>query len=394
MNPAHGTDTRRGPVLDHQFDGACVNGTPPESPHTGAPPSALAAVPDHAPDHAPDDTRDQARGQALLDALVDARVDHAVLRDRDAARADGTLTLLVARDDAPRADAALRALGLVATTAADGMGGRDYLGYDGDTGAWTRVVVTTDPSFGRGAGNRSWRPSLRHVRRWSLVVLRRALDVWRGLRGRRGLVVALVGPDGAGKTTLARALVREAPLRARRIYMGTNREAGNVLALGSWVARRRAVLGPRDRGVRRLALRTLGAVAHLAEQRYRHALALQHRARGGIVVFDRYAIDLDVNARLRRTSVTPLRRLRNWMLHAGALRPDLVLVLDAPGEVLYARKGEHSPDRLERMRRAYAALGSECPDVVVIDAAQDTGAVCRTVTALLWARCGARARAS
>jgi len=232
------------------------------------------------------------------------------------------------------------------------------------------------------------------ARRGSAAAPREALAASRGPSRRRGLVVALVGPDGAGKTTLARSLEGEAPLRARRIYMGTNRDAGDALAIGGWVARRRAALGDRDRGVARLALKALGAVAHLAEQRYRHALALQHWARGGIVVFDRYALDLDVNARLQRAPVSPARRLKNWLLHAGTLRPDLVLVLDAPGEVLYARKGEHSPDRLERMRRAYVALGSEFPEVVVIDAAQDAGAVRRTVTSLLWARRGARPRAS
>jgi thymidylate kinase len=78
--------------------------------------------------------------------------------------------------------------------------------------------------------------------------------------------------------------------------------------------------------------------------------------------------------------------VKRWLMHAGGVRPDLVLVLDAPGEVLYARKGEHSPDQLERMRRAYAALGGGGTEVVVIDAARDARAVRRTVTSLLWAR--------
>jgi thymidylate kinase len=152
------------------------------------------------------------------------------------------------------------------------------------------------------------------------------------------------------------------------------------------VARRREAIGDQARGLTWLAIKALGFATHLAEEQYRHALARRHRARGGIVVFDRYTLDANVNARLRRTPTSWARRLRDALLQAGACRPDLVLVLDAPGEVLYARKGEHSPGRLEQMRRAYSALAAEFPEVVVIDASRDAGAVCRTVTSLLWAR--------
>jgi hypothetical protein len=33
--------------------------------------------------------------------------------------------------------------------------------------------------------------------------------------------------------------------------------------------------------------------------------------------------------------------------------PDAVVVLDAPGELLFQRKGEHTPERLERWRQGY-----------------------------------------
>ncbi len=41
---------------------------------------------------------------------------------------------------------------------------------------------------------------------------------------------------------------------------------------------------------------------------------------------------------------------------AAAPRPDIVLVLDAPAEVLLARKGEHDLVALERARVGYARL--------------------------------------
>lgn len=205
------------------------------------------------------------------------------------------------------------------------------------------------------------------------------------LRLRRpGMVVALLGPDGAGKTTLAEALMREVPLRARRVYMGTNPTAGDALSLRRGVVRRRAAVG--DGRLEGMALKLVDSILHLAEERYRHLLALQHRARGGIVVLDRCALDLIVNARLARARARSLGWLRFWLLHAGEPHPDLVLVLDAPGEVLHARKGEHDPCRLERMRRAYAALERERPDVMLIDARQGAEDVSRTVISLLWSR--------
>src|SRR5437667_23836 len=41
--------------------------------------------------------------------------------------------------------------------------------------------------------------------------------------------VALIGPDGAGKTTIGRRLEKSLPLPVRYLYMGVNAEASNAL---------------------------------------------------------------------------------------------------------------------------------------------------------------------
>ena len=47
-------------------------------------------------------------------------------------------------------------------------------------------------------------------------------------RKRRGFTIALIGPDGAGKTTLAERLQQKLPFPIRYLYMGVSIESSNV----------------------------------------------------------------------------------------------------------------------------------------------------------------------
>lgn len=63
---------------------------------------------------------------------------------------------------------------------------------------------------------------------------------------------------------------------------------------------------------------------------------------------------------------------------------DLMLVLDAPGAAMYARKGEHSANLLEVQRQRYRRLGERVPHVIVIDATEGADAVARRAATLVW----------
>ncbi len=74
-----------------------------------------------------------------------------------------------------------------------------------------------------------------------------------------------------------------------------------------------------------------------------------------------------------------------WVLAHLAPRPDLVLVLDLPGEVAFARRGEFTPEGLEAVRQGFLALVSRL-DAEVVDASAPVEQVCDDVVARIRTR--------
>lgn len=217
--------------------------------------------------------------------------------------------------------------------------------------------------------------------------------------------VALIGADGAGKTTIGRRLEQEQPLPLKYLYMGVNPEASNHLlptsrliqAAKRLLGRRKNQGGPPDPRRRRARQARLlpRAASHaksllrlgnqLAEEWYRQVLAAYYGRRGYVVLFDRhffsdyYAHDIAGAARTR----TPAQRLHGFVLQRLYPRPDLQILLQAPPEVLYERKGEGSVALLARRQREYWLMASKAAHFAVVDAAQSPDDVYRDVTAVI-----------
>jgi hypothetical protein len=172
--------------------------------------------------------------------------------------------------------------------------------------------------------------------------------------------IALLAPDGAGKSTLTAGIRDSFPFPVTTVYMGLYQD------------RRRS---------RWSRMPGLGLAVNLGTQWRRYLTARARQAAGHLVVFDRYTFDALLPTSRRLTAVG---RLRRWLLARSCPAPDLVVVLDAPGDVLYARKQEHDPIVLERQRQAYLQMGATIPGVAVVDATADADGLRQTVMALVW----------
>jgi thymidylate kinase len=216
----------------------------------------------------------------------------------------------------------------------------------------------------------------------------------------RGFTVALIGCDGAGKTTVARTIEARGRLPVRYLYMGVSPDSSNhqlpTTRLAHVLKRARGAppdtAGPRapagpapPRGLVRRARKamrsTLRLANRVAEEWYRQLLAQVHLRRGRIVLFDRHftadyhAADVAADGR------TLSRRAHGFLLRRAYPRPSLAILLDAPPEVLFARKGEGTIASLRRRRDEYLALGATFERFAVIDAREPLEAVVAQVEA-------------
>lgn len=202
-----------------------------------------------------------------------------------------------------------------------------------DAGCWDDVLAASprlrgallehDPQAPRRARRQR---RLRRANKLQRMVLRPAARV------------AVLGPDGAGKTTVIGDLASTGAF-------------GRTEYLGVAPRRSRADGSPVPTTFGRTLLRLWAAWI-------RGAVSAR---RGRNVLLDRHPMEAVYGPPTgsRRT------RLRRWLLAHAVPRPDVLIVLDAPAEVLHARKPEHSVDEAARRRARCLALAADHGAVVI-----------------------------
>jgi thymidylate kinase len=210
------------------------------------------------------------------------------------------------------------------------------------------------------------RPSTRGALRLVAAARRRLSRAWHW-RDERGLSVAILGPDGAGKSTLIEGLTAVMPFPTTVVYMG--------------------LTGGRLRHIRRLRIPGALFCATAIALWTRYLIARWHVMRGRLVLFDRYVYDAVAppgyaQGALARTE----RRLCAYLCPS----PDVIVLLDAPGAVMHARKGEYDPATLESWRSHFLTLRSRLGRLQIVDATAPAASVRADVTARIWASYSAR----
>jgi thymidylate kinase len=177
---------------------------------------------------------------------------------------------------------------------------------------------------------------------------------------REGVTVGILGPDGAGKTTLARALASSTALPSEYVYLGAWRPSRFDNHL-------RRVFGAR------LAVRLVTLVAKAVVIRGQRRL-------GRLVLLDRFTAD----AYLPCPNLDLKGRISARLVRRTNADPDLIILLDAPVELMYARKGEYELAALQLWRDAYRAMRNRYPQMVIVDASMPAEDVRREATRLVW----------
>lgn len=201
-----------------------------------------------------------------------------------------------------------------------------------------------------------------------------------------GMFVACLGPDGAGKSTVVRRIQSGLGQCFRRTDLFHLRPR----ILQGTSASRKPTYEPH-------ALPNRGLVASIAKLLFLvcdYQIGYWTRVRpllvrSSLVVFDRYFHDLTTDSRRFRYGGPA------WMVRlAGYLvpQPDLVLLFDAPGEVIRARKQELPADEIDRQLSEYRRIIRKGA-VHILDAAQPVDAVTAEACGVILSRMEARTRA-
>lgn len=182
-----------------------------------------------------------------------------------------------------------------------------------------------------------------------------------------GLTIVFCGADGSGKSTVARAIIEGlsptfSPLKGRQFHWKPP-----VLS-GKRMASRAPTDDPHSKPPRNPFLSLLYFGLHLLEFVLGSRLRIRPVTfRDGLVLIDRYYYDFFVDQRRYRL------RVPFFLVRLGChliKKPDLVLLLDAPAEVLQQRKQEVPIAETQRQRDAYLSLIRRLPNARVVNAAQ------------------------
>jgi thymidylate kinase len=269
-------------------------------------------------------------------------------------------------------------------------------------GALELTVTRARAVIGRSRFARAGRKLVERVRARPMARRKRPVG--------QGLAVAVIGVDGAGKSTLVEALARTFGWRINvvDVYLGSSRPALPTRVAQGVARSMRRVDGVLSRAGRQGRLQrgvsflrdvslALRAVAEASERRRRIRLGTRLAAGGWLVLYDRYPMpalqvgDRRMDAsRIPRTAVhagwwvARLARIER-SIYQAIPRPDFLIALVVDADTARRRKPD-APAALDDKVAAFRDLGEGDANMLVIDAAAGPEEVLRAAATAIWAR--------
>jgi thymidylate kinase len=192
-----------------------------------------------------------------------------------------------------------------------------------------------------------------------------------------GLSVAFLGPDGAGKSSQIEALGPQlGGVFDRVAYKGFAPPVWQIFARPGT----RSTNRPHGLPSRSYATSLLRGAFWLAYYTLSRVSLRLDLARSSLVLYDRHFVDILVDPKRYRYGGP------NWLLHLIwrlSPKPDLVVLLDAPAEVLQARKQEVPLAETMRQRQLYLSLLRGMKNGRIVDANRPRPQVTDAVTDLI-----------
>lgn len=217
----------------------------------------------------------------------------------------------------------------------------------------------------------------------------------RKILGRKGLKIALLGPDGSGKTTIAQRIRDRRIFDVKTVYMGQNNFLlptrrllfGILKKMGkSRIFENRELLSSSQEGMFSVKGKSRNVIVP-----FRFFLDLMdlylryffydylYCRKGFMVINDRYVYDMLVGE--EKIQKLPLVR---WMILSLFPSPDFLFCLDAPVEKMYARKNEHSLEILQKMKINYINLCAFLKNSQVIRNDTDADETVNIIISYIW----------
>lgn len=206
---------------------------------------------------------------------------------------------------------------------------------------------------------------------------RRGLHVLDRVAHPTGRWIALMGPDGSGKSFAVNTIREQfaSAFRDVRCFHLRPKLLRAVTRDGD------PVTDPHGKAPRGFVASIAKVFYLLADYLFGYIVDIAPALiRTRLIVFDRYFYDLLVDTkRVRYGGPRWLLDLASHLLP----RPDLVILLDAPPEVLWSRKQEVPFDEVVRQREAYLQLACRLPSMIVVNSAQPVPALLHDVNGAL-----------